>query len=544
MPEAEAPTLAQMTELLERVLAGSPAAATELVWIDARRGRETSGKRQREAPERRDSTVLVRVREAGRTGLHRCGAGEPSELENALRDALAGARLAAPSAGHALAPSAAPALRPELFDAELAHLSPSRARERLQRLALRDEWVRLSWVKLRMAVVNSAGLRCAAEATGAALTVSCGREPGAGSAAAAARSWQGLAPEAVVERARRRHAGAGVRRGRWVRCRRGAAGTGAAGALGRGDRHPARPAQPLRAVLDRLPRQPRAAAPEPRQPGVPSRDRPARRRHRPARPALPLGPLRLAEAAGRPDRRRRGADPGGRCRPGDGARPLADASPGGARRVDREPSLPACREPERRGAAGRRAWGPVDRRPRSARMLRPGDPALPRRGARRAPPGGRRPGSGRSRPGVGGRPDQRARARPGRRQRDGLAAGGRGPLWRRHRAAPSARARRDAASPRCLSGFEVAARQSRTWAAWRRRPQRPQETGSQGSRRRRTRVWSSPCGRPCEKRAVASWIASSRTGRGWSWCSRRVASRRALPNSSSRGDSASVMPSV
>src|SRR5580693_1155452 len=211
MPEAEAPTLAQMTELLERVLAGSPAAATELVWIDARRGRETSGKRQREAPERRDSTVLVRVREAGRTGLHRCGAGEPSELENALRDALAGARLAAPSAGHALAPSAAPALRPELFDAELAHLSPSRARERLQRLALRDEWVRLSWVKLRMAVVNSAGLRCAAEATGAALTVSCGREPGAGSAAAAARSWQGLAPEAVVERARRRHAGAGVR---------------------------------------------------------------------------------------------------------------------------------------------------------------------------------------------------------------------------------------------------------------------------------------------------------------------------------------------
>jgi predicted Zn-dependent protease len=230
--EAEAPSTAQMTERLERVLAGSPAAATELVWIETRRGRETTGKRRREAPERRDSMVLLRVREAGRTGVHRTVAGDFSELENALRDALAHARLAAPSAGCPLAPSVAsphaagaplaagtgsplapgtgPAPPPELFDAEVARLDPGRAREHLQRLAGRDESIRLSWAEIRMAVVNSSGLRCAARATAAAIEVGCGREAGAGSAAAAARSWQRLAPEEVVERARRRHAPAGA----------------------------------------------------------------------------------------------------------------------------------------------------------------------------------------------------------------------------------------------------------------------------------------------------------------------------------------------
>jgi predicted Zn-dependent protease len=238
--EAEAPSTAQMTERLERVLGGSPAAATELVWIETRRGRETTGKRRREAPERRDSMVLLRVREAGRTGVHRTVAGDFSELENALRDALAHARLAAPSAGCPLAPSAAsplapsvasphaagaplaagtgsslaagtgPAPQPELFDAEVARLDPGRARERLQRLAERDESICLSWAEIRMAVVNSSGLRCAARATVAAIEASCGRAAGAGSAAAAARSWQRLAPEEVVERARRRHAPAGA----------------------------------------------------------------------------------------------------------------------------------------------------------------------------------------------------------------------------------------------------------------------------------------------------------------------------------------------
>src|ERR1700730_4341070 len=148
--EAEAPSTAQMTERLERVLAGSPAAATELVWIETRRGRETTGKQRREAPERRDSMVLLRVREAGRTGVHRTAAGDLSELENGLRDAPAHARIAASSADYPLAPGAAsplaagaalhagtgsllapgaasplaagagPAPRPELFEAEVA----------------------------------------------------------------------------------------------------------------------------------------------------------------------------------------------------------------------------------------------------------------------------------------------------------------------------------------------------------------------------------------------------------------------------------------
>jgi predicted Zn-dependent protease len=207
MPEERGLSLAQMTERLEQVLRGSPAAATEMVWIEAWGGRESTGKRRREAPARRESMVLVRVRESGRTGVHRTSAGEVSELENALRDALAQARLAPASAAYPLAGNAGPAPQLELYDDEVAQLTPGRARERLQKLADGGEAIRLSWAEVRMALVNSSGLRRAFAATAAAVAVACGHGAGAGSAAAAARSWKGLSVEGVLERARLRNAG-------------------------------------------------------------------------------------------------------------------------------------------------------------------------------------------------------------------------------------------------------------------------------------------------------------------------------------------------
>src|ERR1700724_3211309 len=50
-----------------------------------------------------ERTLLVRVRQSGRTGLHRTGGVEPSELENAVRDAVAQARLAPPTPAEPLA---------------------------------------------------------------------------------------------------------------------------------------------------------------------------------------------------------------------------------------------------------------------------------------------------------------------------------------------------------------------------------------------------------------------------------------------------------
>src|SRR5258706_14791367 len=85
---------AEIVPRLERLLAGSPADETEISWLEVRRGQESNGKRRRDTYELHERTVLFRVRESGRTGLHRTSVSTLSDLENALRDALAQARLA------------------------------------------------------------------------------------------------------------------------------------------------------------------------------------------------------------------------------------------------------------------------------------------------------------------------------------------------------------------------------------------------------------------------------------------------------------------
>jgi predicted Zn-dependent protease len=221
--------LDEMLARLDRVLAASPADETEIAWLEVRRGRDGFGEGARKPMdgERRERTLLVRVRESGRAGFHRTGESTVSELENAVRMALAQARLAPSPASTgspaSTASTASPAFRTapkpassaslpenrptdrglELLDPELAQLSPGKARELVQRLAGKEGSARLAWASARVAVGRGDGWRRSAEITAAGLEVRHGSGPGGGRAATAARSWAGLDAEAVAERARR-----------------------------------------------------------------------------------------------------------------------------------------------------------------------------------------------------------------------------------------------------------------------------------------------------------------------------------------------------
>lgn len=219
MQPLESSPLDERMARLERALATSPADSTEIAWLEVHRGQESNSKSRRDTFEQREETVLIRVRESGRTGFHRTGATAPADLENAIRHAMAQARLALPDPPQlaelvelqaAQKPSPAPlAANVEmagLQDSELVHLTPQRARELVQKSTERGEVARLNWVQGRLAVVNHLGLRRSVEGTAASFDIQCSRNPGAGRAAAAARSLAGLAVAEVVEQARRRQA--------------------------------------------------------------------------------------------------------------------------------------------------------------------------------------------------------------------------------------------------------------------------------------------------------------------------------------------------
>ncbi len=202
-----------MLSRLERALASSPADATELIWVEARRGQESNGKRRRDSYELQERMVLARVRESGRCGAHRTSGCEVSDLEGAIRQAMAQARLSPPSPPPLLPEGAEGALAPlaGLYDPELARMTPVRARELVQRLSDRglpdgDTTVRLGWAEGRVVVAGSRGLRRSAEVTSAWATVTAGKGPGAGIASVASRSLAGLGPGSLLDRARQRQA--------------------------------------------------------------------------------------------------------------------------------------------------------------------------------------------------------------------------------------------------------------------------------------------------------------------------------------------------
>ena len=206
------------------MLSASPADATTLVWLELGRAEAAAGRRRTgdAAPPARERNVLVRVEERGRVGFHRTGAESIGELENALRCALGQARVdpsgaagepvtavggitpSHPPASGVPAPVSAP---PGSFDPDLARLSPGDAAKVLQRSLEKDERAAISWAQAHVVVADSHGLRRAAAVTAATLTVRAGHGPGAGRAAASARSLAALGAERIRDRARARRAG-------------------------------------------------------------------------------------------------------------------------------------------------------------------------------------------------------------------------------------------------------------------------------------------------------------------------------------------------
>lgn len=181
----------RLAERLERLASRSPADSTEISWIEVHR--------QGGPPER---TVSIRVRESGRTGLHETGVDSPSELENALRDALAQARLAPPSPAFPLPPAQAGSAGltdDDLYDPEIAALDPVAARAWLERHFGRDGGARLTWSVAEVGYLHAKGAPRVAMITAAALA--------AGTAARAARRLEGLGAEAVAGALGRQAAG-------------------------------------------------------------------------------------------------------------------------------------------------------------------------------------------------------------------------------------------------------------------------------------------------------------------------------------------------
>src|SRR3954467_13395776 len=90
--------LPEIVSRLEHALAGSPAESTEISWLEVRRGQESRGKRRRDTYELHERWGLVRGRQHGRTGMPRPSTSTRSDLENAVREALAAELLASLSA--------------------------------------------------------------------------------------------------------------------------------------------------------------------------------------------------------------------------------------------------------------------------------------------------------------------------------------------------------------------------------------------------------------------------------------------------------------
>ncbi|MGD2114292.1 MAG: metallopeptidase TldD-related protein [Acidobacteriota bacterium] len=237
-PERRLLSLEEIAGRLERALELSTADETELAWIETADGRaDGGGERTERLPVHR--TILIRVREGARRGAHRTGAGEPSEILNGIRQAIAASRATAPLpvsgpwtentedeedgvADGSLSHAATEPSAPGPWDPEVAALDPSGAADLLRSLVDapgRTERMSLEWTLLRVVVRTGAGLDRRAEATAVTARAHAAAPPRsgppdrtgshAGWAAGAARSLAALDPAGVLDRARQRAAAPG-----------------------------------------------------------------------------------------------------------------------------------------------------------------------------------------------------------------------------------------------------------------------------------------------------------------------------------------------
>lgn len=206
-----APTRDASAELLETVLARSPADETEIVWLGVRRGRGQDDGSHAAASVHAGRTALVRVIDRGRMGSYRTGEHDPGGLADAVRQAIAQSRVKEPLPGlpHLPCDDAPLADLPTLHDPELASWSAHDAERWL--LSLRADGTRseLRWAEAEVLVFNSRGLRRETRVTAAELVVDHEPGPGSGRAAGAARTLAGLAAAELVDCARERHASRG-----------------------------------------------------------------------------------------------------------------------------------------------------------------------------------------------------------------------------------------------------------------------------------------------------------------------------------------------
>lgn len=191
---------------IEHVLQTSCADEVEIVWLETRRRVATTGQPLPASP--RDRSIMIHVLDRGRLGTHRTSDGDPSDLDSAVRCAVAQSRTRQPLPGLPHLPNSTAPLADNLplWDSAVSRLRSSQARSLVTDLARAGDEAVLRWGTSRVVVANSRGVHRQARVTHAALAVDSGNGPGAGRAVAASRSLAGLDPETVFDRARRRQA--------------------------------------------------------------------------------------------------------------------------------------------------------------------------------------------------------------------------------------------------------------------------------------------------------------------------------------------------